>query len=147
MNLTRWSALDELIWLWESLGLSAGDLPDGPLRALRRTACWVPEVEVFEASREIVVRARMPGIDPQTLRVEVTAERAALQGEAPIEFDHHRRHYHRRELHYGMFKRVVALPAAVDPTTARASYRDGVLEIRVTKARRASLHVARVEIS
>ncbi|MGQ0570990.1 MAG: Hsp20/alpha crystallin family protein [Armatimonadota bacterium] len=44
------------------------------------------------------------------------------------------------------FRRVVVLPAPVDPTTARASYRDGILEIRAAKAPRVSLEVAHVEV-
>ncbi|MGQ0548243.1 MAG: Hsp20/alpha crystallin family protein [Armatimonadota bacterium] len=146
MALTLWNSLDELTWLRESLGLTSDDVQGGTRRPPRRLPRWVPSVEVFEAGREIVVRARMPGIDPKTLRVDVSAELVSLQGEARMEPAKLGCRYHRRELRYGIFRRVVVLPAAVDPTTAQASYRDGVLEVRMTKAPRVSSRVAHVEV-
>lgn len=146
MALTLWNPLDELTWLCESLGLTPNDLRGGTRRPARPLPCWIPSVEVFEAGREIVVRARMPGVDAQTLHVDVSAELVALEGEARIEPDQFGRRYHRRELGYGIFKRVVVLPAAVDPTTAQASYKNGVLEVRVAKAARVSPRIAHVEV-
>lgn len=146
MALTLWNSLDELTWLRESLGLNSDDLQGGMRRPPRRLPCWVPSVEVFEAGREIVVRARMPGVDAKTLHVDVSAELVALEGEARVEPDQFGRRYHRRELQYGTFRRVVVLPAAVDPTTAQASFQNGVLEVRVTKAPRVSPRIVHVEV-
>ncbi|MGH2398080.1 MAG: Hsp20/alpha crystallin family protein [Candidatus Methylomirabilaceae bacterium] len=146
MSLSVWNPLDELSWLQESLDVSGDDLLGGSRRPARRLPRWVPSVDVLEAGNNIVIRARMPGIDLATLRVDVSAEIVSLKGEAKVEADHRDCRYHRRELPYGIFRRVIVLPAPVDPTTARASYRDGVLEIRATKAPRVSLHVAHVEV-
>lgn len=146
MRITLWNPLDELSWLQESLEVSGDDLLGGFRNPAPRLPRWVPSVDVLEAGPSIVVRARMPGIDLATLRVDVSAEIVSLKGEAKVAPDHLDCRYHRRELQYGLFRRVIVLPAPVDPSTAVASYRDGVLEIRAAKAPRVSLGVAHIEV-
>lgn len=146
MGLSTWNPLDELSWLQESLDVPGDDLLGGSRRPARRLPRWVPSVDVLEADNNIVIRARMPGIDLATLHVDVSAEIVSLKGEAKVEPDQLACRYHRKELHYGIFRRVIVLPAPVDPTTARATYRNGVLEIRAARAPRVSLNVAHVEV-
>ncbi|NLX00600.1 MAG: Hsp20/alpha crystallin family protein [Actinomycetales bacterium] len=88
-------------------------------------------VEDFEEDGMYVLRAEMPGIDPDK-DVTLTVEDGVLtiSGERREE----KKEKHRQEWHYGSFTRSLTLPRGVDPDKITASYEDGVLEVRVPKA-------------
>jgi HSP20 family protein len=95
-----------------------------------------PTVNVFDAGEEFVVKAELPGVDPQKVDIEVQDNTVVLRGERRFD-DLAGRNvaYHRREREQGQFRRVVRLPGKVDGDKAVASYHDGVLSIRVPKAK------------
>jgi len=75
-----------------------------------------------------VLRAELPGIDPeQDVAVSVENDLLTIRGERREET----KEKHRREFHYGSFRRTVSLPKGADPEKITASYNDGVLEVRV----------------
>jgi HSP20 family protein len=85
-------------------------------------------VEDFVEDNTYVIRADVPGIDPERdLDVHVANGRLVVKGERREE--HHEKN--RREMHYGSFSRVLPLPAGVDADQVTASYADGVLEVRL----------------
>ncbi len=88
-------------------------------------------VEDFIDDDSYVVRAEIPGIDPEK-DVEVSVENDVLviRGERREET----KEKNRREFHYGSFRRTLGLPRGVDPDKVTASYTDGVLEVRVPVA-------------
>ena len=88
-------------------------------------------IEDFVEAGEYVLRAEMPGIDPEKdLNVIVDGDILTIHGERSEET----KTKNRRELHYGSFSRSVTLPAGVDPSGIRADYTDGVLELRAPMA-------------
>ena len=94
-------------------------------------------VDVWEEGDEVVVEADAPGFGRADLVVRATdlivrIEGAALGDEGPA------RRYHRRERRAGTVRREIPLPAAVDSAAARASLRDGVLVVRLPRAREAA---------
>ena len=91
-----------------------------------------PPVNVFaDKDGAVVVQAEVPGIDPESMVVNVEGRRLTLSGERkPSEG---KASYHRRERQYGKFSRTVQLPEDLDPQSASASYKHGVLTIRVAK--------------
>ena len=91
---------------------------------------WL-RVEEFREGDEVVVRAELPGIDPDK-DVEVTVADGVLHISAHREekAEHKDKHGYRSEFHYGSFSREVALPTGVDESQVKASYNDGVLEVR-----------------
>ncbi len=94
-------------------------------------ANWM-RVEEFRDGEDIVVRAELPGIDPDK-DVEVTLGDGVLHIEAHREQRSERKesHGYRSEFRYGSFVRDVAVPAGTDESKVRATYADGVLEVRV----------------
>ncbi len=92
----------------------------------------VIRVEEFQKDGALVIRAEMPGIDPEK-DVEVTVEGGMLHiaAERREEEDTTERSSHRRELHYGSFARSIALPEGVDDSGVTASYNNGILEVEV----------------
>jgi HSP20 family protein len=92
---------------------------------------WL-RVEEYREAGSLVVKAEVPGIDPDN-DVDITLAGSQLQVTVRREekSEHKDKEGYRSEFRYGTFSRTVNLPAAVDQDDIRASYSDGVLEVRV----------------
>jgi HSP20 family protein len=89
-------------------------------------------VEEFHDGTDYVVRAEMPGIDPdKDIEVTMTERVLHIRAEKREEQKTEEKGGYRSEFRYGMFSRSLALPAGADAEAVKASYRDGVLEVRV----------------
>lgn len=89
-------------------------------------------VEEFTEGDELVVRAELPDIDPdKDVEVTVVDHVLHISAERSETSEETGRHFHRRELRTGSFARSIPLPASVDDQQVRASYKDGILEVRV----------------
>jgi HSP20 family protein len=108
------------------------DIPE-PFRRLLEgdMDAWL-RVEEYRESGHLVVRAEVPGIDPDN-DVDITLAGSQLQITVRREEKSERkdREGYRSEFRYGTFSRTVNLPAAVNQDDIRASYTDGVLEVRI----------------
>jgi HSP20 family protein len=90
------------------------------------------KVEEFTEEGNLVVRAELPGIDPeQDVQITVDGGQLQIMAERREEEEKEGRRFHRRELRYGSFSRTVPLPEGTDEQAISASYRNGVLEVRV----------------
>ena len=96
---------------------------------------WNPDVEICEQSDHIRVCVDVPGIDESNIHVEVEQGYLIVHGERQDERGHELGQ-RRSEFHYGSFTRRIPLPDGVDPESARAVLRNGVLEIRIPRQRR-----------
>ncbi|HXW04143.1 MAG TPA: Hsp20/alpha crystallin family protein [Vicinamibacterales bacterium] len=92
---------------------------------------WAPIVELLEKEDRLVVRAELPGLKKEDVKIEVTAEYLTLQGERRQEKEEKEKGYIRTERFYGTFFRQIPLPEGANPEVARATFKDGVLEIEV----------------
>jgi HSP20 family protein len=90
---------------------------------------WRPAIEMFERGDELVVRADLPGMRKEDLKVECTRDAITIQGERKHEQTESRGGRFHSERRYGRFYRRIPLPEGTNPEEARASFRDGVLEI------------------
>lgn len=99
---------------------------------------WQPSVDVVQTDDAVIVRADVPGVDPQDLDVRVHEQSVTLRGEVRRETESDEGGYHQVERRYGTFYRQLPLPAAVDPNSAEAAYKNGVLEIRLKKEQQAA---------
>jgi len=122
VSIRRWDPFDELTSLRESMERLFDDLftTRRPGRALA-PALWEPAVELFETEGDVVFRAEM-------------------------EQEQKGRNYYRRELRYGSFERAVGLPASVQADQAKATFRHGILEVRIPKAERGRAKSIKVEV-
>jgi HSP20 family protein len=135
--------------LFDSFGLGRSGLPlDFAQAALPGFAgegasgLWTPHLEVREHDGKLTISADLPGVKKDEVNVEITPEAVTIQGERRQESTTDERGYYRSERSYGSFYRTIALPEGVDPDTASATFRDGVLQIEIqvpqrqTKGRR-----------
>lgn len=103
----------------------------GQLAALPRWSLLAGEVE--ETAKEIVVRVEAPGMEKEDCHITIEDNVLTLSGEKRFERDEGDSTYHVMERAYGAFQRVIPLPRSVDADKAEASYRNGVLTVRLPK--------------
>jgi HSP20 family protein len=140
-RIDRWETLDRLFEDWAKV------LPfRRPL--LDALDDEVIRVDEFHEDGALVIRAEMPGVDPDK-DVEVTIADGMLhiKAERREEERTEEKDFVRRELRVGSFSRVLPVPAGVTEADVKATYRDGMLEIRVPAPAPAPTDVRKVEIT
>ena len=130
MTLVRWDPVRELASMEvDRLHRMFNDFYGGPF-----SRTWVPAVDVFETdAHEFVIKAELPDVKREDINITFDNGVLTLSGERKAEFDTSRDSYHRIERHHGSFMRSFTLPTSVDPARIEASYKDGVLTVRVPK--------------
>ena len=103
-----------------------------------------PPLNVFDAGEEVILKAELPGVDPSKLEVEVRDNTVTISGERTSDTPE-KAAFHRRERLDGQFRRVARLPARLESGDAKAEYRNGVLSVRVPKAK--EVRPRRVEVA
>jgi len=98
-------------------------------RGMNEMAAWTPQIEMFERDGQLVIRADLPGLKKDDVRVELRDDAVVIRGERQEERREEREGFYRTERSYGVFYREIPLPAGVDTDRATANFRDGVLEI------------------
>lgn len=106
---------------------------------------WSPEIEVLQNNGEFIVRADLPGMKRDDVKVELTDSILTISGERKEEKEEKREGYYRSERSYGSFYRQVPLPEGAKTETAKAEFTDGVLEI-VMQAPQREPEARRLEI-
>ena len=107
---------------------------------------WSPPIEVLERSGRILVRADMPGLSPNDVRIEARDDALVLEGERRSETEvEEEGGVYRSERTYGRFSREIPLPEAADIEKAQARFENGVLEIDIPLREEASRR-RRIEI-
>ena len=103
--------------------------------ATTSAAAFAPPVEVLTKDGDLVVRAEVPGIDPeQDVDISLTDNVLTIRGERRRDESEERGTYVRQETMYGAFQRQFVIPEHVTAEDIRATYRDGILEVVVPKA-------------
>jgi HSP20 family protein len=92
---------------------------------------WEPNVDVVQEGNELVARADLPGLNPDEVTVEISDDAITLSGERQQEREEDQNGVYRIERTYGAFYRVIPLPDGAMTDRATATFRDGVLEIRM----------------
>jgi HSP20 family protein len=98
-------------------------------RGFGQIAAWAPQVEVHQRDNQLVIRADLPGINKNNVKVELRDDSVVLRGERQEERKEENEGFYRTERSYGSFYREIPLPPDVDTSQATATFRDGVLEI------------------
>ncbi len=105
----------------------------------------VPRVDVVDREAEIVIRGELPGVAKEDLDVSMTDDAVTIRATTRHEEKEEKGQYFRRELSRGEFQRVVPLPAAVKGDAAKATFKDGILELVLPKLEPAKRKTIKVE--
>jgi HSP20 family protein len=147
-TLARWERDLESVFedLFEDFGRTrpwARLLEPKRLRALMKP---IPSIDVLEQGDEIVVRAELPGMQKEDIDVRLTDSTLTVKGEKKREEEVKEEDYHRSERTFGSILRTVSLPAEVKADAAKATFKDGVLEVRLPKTEEAKQKPVKVQV-
>ena len=98
---------------------------------------WVPPLDMVDRKNEIVLRADLPGLERKDIQLSVESGVLTLQGSRQQEKEEKDDDCYAMERWAGAFSRSIALPQGVDPERVEASFRNGVLEMRIPKTKEA----------
>ena len=114
----------DMEWLFDEFGFRPRfferTLPEG---------AWMPEVEIFQRDNRLIVRADLPGLKKEDVKVHVEENMLVIEGERKEESEVKREGLYRSERNYGSFYRGLPLPEGVKADQVDAMFKDGVLEI------------------
>ena len=93
-----------------------------------------PPMNVSEDADNLYVRAELPGVNPEEIEISVEGDNLTLRGERRLPEIQAGVNYHRREREAGRFRRIITLPARINPEGVEAAFKNGVLKIVLPKA-------------
>jgi HSP20 family protein len=138
---------EEMDRLFEDFDMGRGWLPSRFWRDREAgQALWSPEIEVFERDKHLIIRADLPGLTKDDIKVEFTDDGLTVQGERRQEHEETKEGYRHSERSYGSFYRSIPLPEGVSAENATASFHNGVLEISMPAPPRKEPQSRRIEI-
>lgn len=105
-----------------------------------------PAVDVYEEGDDVIAEAELPNVDPQNVDISIEDDILDLTGTYEQESEEKDKQYYKREIRRGKFSRQFGLPQSVKAEEAKASYDDGVLEIRMPKEEPEKSDKVKVEI-
>jgi len=100
-----------------------------PLETEWDIAAWAPQIEVLQRDKKFIVRAELPGVNVEDLKIEAADNWLTIEGERHNEVEDNGEGFYRSERSYGSFFRRIPLPEGVNAENASAVFADGVLEI------------------
>ncbi|SPH18803.1 Spore protein SP21 [Defluviimonas aquaemixtae] len=106
----------------------------------------MPALDVAETEKEVVITAEVPGVAEQDLDVSITDDVLTIKGEKSSDHEEREENYHLVERRYGRFSRSVSLGFAPDDGKVQASFRDGVLTLKIAKPEGAVTKTRKVSI-
>ena len=134
--LTRWDPFKELNELQNRLSTFFGRTPvrghNGEQENMT-VAEWAPLVDITEDDKEYLIKAELPEVKKDAVKVTVENGVLTITGERKFEKEEKGRKYHRVECAYGNFVRSFTLPDDADTNKVNAEFKDGVLKVHVTK--------------
>ncbi len=153
MSIVRWSPMKEIEEMRRDMERLFEEFFE-PVR--RRRRYWgrtteegviVPNIELYDRKGEIVVRAEIPGVDKKDIDLTITENALTIKGEVKRQEEVKEEDFYAAEIRYGSFSRTIPLPVEVDSEQARATYKNGILEIVLPKKEEAKPKEIKVEVS
>jgi len=121
-------------------------LPRAGNQEIIATGDWIPWVDIVETDKAFVIKAEIPEIYKEDVKVTVDNGVLTIQGERKQEKEEKGKKFHRVERCYGSFTRSFTLPDNVDETKIKASFKDGMLNLQIQKTEKAKPKVIDIKV-
>jgi HSP20 family protein len=108
---------------------------------------WTPLVDVIEDEKEYLIKAELPEVQKDGVKVTVENRTLTISGERKAETEDKGRKFHRVERRYGRFERTFGIPEGADAGKVKAEFKDGVLRVHVAKSEKAQPQKIEVTMS
>jgi HSP20 family protein len=148
MSIVRWDPFRELEDMTDRLNRVFGRsaLSRSAQDAMTSTD-WAPAVDITETAEEFVVKADLPDLNKEDIKVSVEGDMLRISGERKQEKEEKNKKLHRVERYYGSFMRAFTLPDNVDGAKLQAKYTNGVLTVNLPKTEKAKAKPVDIKIS
>ena len=152
MSITRWDPFRELQDMSDHLNRLFGrsaltrTVGDGAKDALTAVD-WAPSVDIAETPEEFLIKAELPEIKKEDVKVSVDGGVLRIEGERKQEKEEKGKKFHRIERSYGSFLRSFTLPDSIDASKVHAEFKDGVLNVRLPKSPAAKPKAVEIKVS
>ena len=135
MNLVRWNPWREMPTLPNRFNRFLDDpfFRIGRMDEDANLGRWNPAVDLYEKDDHFEIKAELPGVDKNDIKVDLKDRVLTLSGERTSDNEVKEENYYRKERSYGKFQRVFTLPADVDSDKITAEFKAGVLRVEVPK--------------
>ena len=114
---------------------------------LRSISLEAPVLDVYEQKDDLIVKAEIPGLTKDEIDITLEGTTLTIKGEKKKEEEVKDENYYRCERTYGAFSRSIDLPVAVQTDKVNASFKNGVLEIRLPKTEEAKKSIVKVKVA
>jgi HSP20 family protein len=149
-KVSRWDQLRQLEALQQGLGSLLGrspaQRPEGQEEQLAVPE-WTPVVDISEDDQEYRIKAELPEVNREDVKVTAESGTLTIMGERKFEKEEKGRKYHRVERAYGSFGRSFSLPEDVSPAKVSAEFKDGVLTVHLVKDEKAKPQQVEITIA
>jgi HSP20 family protein len=146
--ITRWDPFKEMEELQNRMATFFGRAPvrkEADKEAMTR-ADWAPLVDIAEDEKEYVIKAELPEVTKDDVKVSLQEGVLTITGERKFEKEEKGKKYHRVERAYGSFARSFSLPEDAEPTKGQAEFKDGVLKVHLPKSEKAKPKSVEVKV-
>jgi len=136
MAVVRWEPLRELSTLQHEMNRLFGSFFDAPASSgatVGATRQWVPAMDLVETPEHYVLRADLPGLTREDVKIELEENVLTVSGERRSADQFSGDGFHRIERAVGTFARSLTLPTGVEAERIEATFANGVLEVRIPK--------------
>jgi HSP20 family protein len=130
--LTRWDPFQEMLNLRRTVDRLFDNA--GADRDWGQSTTWGLALDVVENKDDFIVKASVPGINPEDLDISYSDDTLTIKGEIKSDNEVKEDRYHLRERRYGTFARSLSLPTKIRGDAIEASYNNGVVSLRLPKA-------------
>jgi HSP20 family protein len=110
-------------------------------------ADWAPSVDISETESEYQIKAEIPDVKKEDVKVTLEDGVLTIQGERKHEKEEKGKKYHRIERSYGSFVRTFSLPDVIDDDKVKAEFKDGVLNLHLPKSEKAKPKAIDVKVA
>ena len=144
MDITRWDP-------WKDLRDEIDRVFDSffgryPAISKEQEGYFVPAIDVEETEKEYIVKAELPGLSKDDIKISLRDNSITIYGERKKEKEEKGKTYHRVEMVYGKFSRTIELPEEIVPDKAKAEYKNGILTVTLPKSEKAKPKEIEIEI-
>ncbi|MBH0179791.1 MAG: Hsp20/alpha crystallin family protein [Nitrospira sp.] len=147
---TRWNPFKEIDEMEKRLSSLFGRTPastGGDKKEAITVTEWSPLVDISEDEKEYVIKAEIPEMKKEEIKINVHDDVLAISGERKYEKEEKGKKYHRVERAYGSFLRSFTLPEDADGSKVTAEYKDGVLKVHLAKSEKAKPKAIEVKVA
>ena len=148
--ITRWDPFHELDELQHRLSTLFGRAPikkTGERQEALRVAEWAPLVDITEDQKEYLIKAEIPEVKKDDVKINVQNDVLTISGERKYEKEEQDKKHHRIERAYGSFLRSFTIPEDADPEQISAEFQDGLLRVHLSKTTRSKPKSIEVKVS